>query len=410
MNTRAFFRKWLRDVAADQTVEGGIAHVVPDILTGMVSEDWGPPGTADNTTHSATAWADVITVMPWTMYKMFGDKAILEERYENMKGWVDFMRNHSKDYIWRFGLQFGDWVALDAEEGSYLGATPNDVTCTAYFAYSTQIVANVAKILGNNEDANFYTSEYKHIVEKFQSEFFDTNGEMNVQTQTAHILALYFDLAPVAFRGKTIENLKKLLDKEGGHLVTGFVGTPYFCHALSDFGAVDEAYDLFLKEDFPSWLYQVKQGATTIWEHWDGKRPDGKMWSPDMNSFNHYAYGAVGEWMYKTVAGIQPDEANPGFKHFYIRPRFGKRLDFATASFESIHGDIKVHWELSSNEGKLQIEVPANTTATVELEDVSKVVGAGENSALIQNGKTDKNRAYIANVGSGIYEWYFNIS
>ena len=155
------------------------------------------------------------------------------------------------------------------------------------------------------------------------------------RTQTAHILALYFDLLPESGKAGTIEGLKRLLAKENGHLVTGFVGTPYFCHALSQNGCVKEAYDLLLKEDFPSWLYQVKMGATTIWEHWDGIKPDKTMWSPDMNSFNHYAYGAIGEWMYRVIAGIEIDEKEPGYRHIIFAPKTGGNLTWAQGSYES---------------------------------------------------------------------------
>ena len=261
-------------------------------------------------------------------------------RYQSMKGWIDFMKDHSVDYIWNYKLQFGDWVALDAEEGSYFGATPNDLTCTAYFAYSTQLFVKIAEILGRTEDVKAYSELHKKIVEKFQKTFFDRNGVMTAQTQTAHIVALYFGLVPEKYREKTVNGLLKLLDKEDGHLVTGFVGTPYFCHALSQNGHVKEAYDLLLKDDFPSWLYQVKMGATTVWEHWDGIKPDGTMWSPDMNSFNHYAYGAIGEWMVRVAAGIEIDEKKPGYKHTVIYPRFGGNLGWLKAEYKSVYGPV----------------------------------------------------------------------
>ena len=333
MNTYTFYKKWLHDLEVDQTPEGGVPHVVPNIEEGRTDGNWllrqGP--------HSAAAWADAAIINPWTMYLMYGDKDILKKQYNSMKGWIDFMRAHAVDYIWNYKLQFGDWVALDAEEGSYFGATPNDLTCTAYYAYSTGLFVQMAKALGKEDVAAEYEELYHKIVKKFQETFFDAEGNMTAQTQTAHIVALYFQLTPEKYITKTVEGLKRLLDKENGHLVTGFVGTPYFCHALSQNHALKEAYDLLLKEDFPSWLYQVKKGATTIWEHWDGMKDDGSMWSADMNSFNHYAYGAIGEWMYRAMAGIEADPEHPGFKHAILYPRIGEmciRDRFTPVEFE----------------------------------------------------------------------------
>ncbi|MDE7045660.1 MAG: alpha-L-rhamnosidase, partial [Acetatifactor sp.] len=365
---------WLRDVAADQTAEGGVPHVVPDIISGKEENDW----LLSQGTHSAAAWADVAVINPWTLYLVFGDREILEEQYDSMRKWIDFMREHSTDYIWNYRLQFGDWVALDAEEGSYFGATPNDLTCTAYFAYSTGLFAKIAGILGREEDAASYHGLYERIVEKFRETFFREDGVMTAQTQTAHILALHFDLVPEAFREKTAARLAELLEKENGHLVTGFVGTPYFCHALSRNGYEKEAYELLLKEDFPSWLYQVKMGATTVWEHWDGMKPDGTMWSPDMNSFNHYAYGAVGDWLYRVVLGMEIDEKDPGYHHSIISPQTGDAFDFAEGTYESIYGSLKVRWEKAEGgeARRLRITVPHNTAAEIRLEKGAEQIRA----------------------------------
>lgn len=318
MNTYTFYKKWLRDVEADQTPEGGVSHVVPNI-----------------------------------------------------------------------------------EEGSYFGATPNDLTCTAYYAYSTGIFAKMARVLGKEETAREYEELYSHIAEKFQRTFFKDDGTMTAQTQTAHIVALYFKLVPQAYVKKTVKGLKRLLDKENGHLVTGFVGTPYFCHALSQNGCVKEAYDLLLKEDFPSWLYQVKMGATTVWEHWDGIKPDGSMWSPDMNSFNHYAYGAIGEWMYRVMAGIETDEACTGFKHAVFYPRIGGGLQFVDGTYHSIYGEEGVRWETEDDKVILTVRIPANTTASVRLDEAEEVLEA-DSLSFVQ-----KNSYMEAEAGSGTYRILF---
>lgn len=391
MNADVFFTKWLADVAADQTLEGGVPHVVPDLISGKEHDDW----LLSQGTHSAAAWADVAVINPWTMYLLYGDKEILKRQYESMRKWILFMKNHAEDDIWNYKLQFGDWVALDAEEGSYFGATPNDLTCTAYYAYSTGLFAKIAGILGRREDAEEFRILHQRIVEKFQNTFFTADGAMTAQTQTAHIIALYFKLVPEKYREKTAGRLAELLSEREGHLVTGFVGTPYFCHALSQNGYVKEAYELLLKEDFPSWLYQVKMGATTVWEHWDGKKPDGTMWSPDMNSFNHYAYGAVGDWLYRVVLGIEADENEPGYRHAILSPQTGEAFTYAQGSFKSVYGEIKVHWEKADGRTRLFIQVPVNTRATVILEEGATDVKSRELTFVRKDGR------YRAECGSG---------
>ena len=326
---------------------------------------------------------------------------ILKKQYNSMKGWIDFMRAHAVDYIWNYKLQFGDWVALDAEEGSYFGATPNDLTCTAYYAYSTGLFVKMAHALGKEDVAAEYEELYHKIVKKFQETFFDAEGNMTAQTQTAHIVALYFQLTPEKYITKTVEGLKRLLDKENGHLVTGFVGTPYFCHALSQNHALKEAYDLLLKEDFPSWLYQVKKGATTIWEHWDGMKDDGSMWSADMNSFNHYAYGAIGEWMYRAMAGIEADPEHPSFKHAILYPRIGGNLKYTAGKYHSIYGDVGVKWEVQGKQITLTVQIPVNTTAEIRLDKAKAVL---ESDGLTFTREADY---MAAEAGSGTYHIAF---
>lgn len=221
---------------------------------------------------------------------------------------------------------------------------------------------------------------------------------MNVQTQTGHIVSLYFGLVPEQFKETVVEGLKKLLEKEDGHLVTGFVGTPYFCHALSENGCVKEAYELLLKDDFPSWLYQVKMGATTVWEHWDGMKPDGTMWSPDMNSFNHYAYGAVGEWMYRVCAGIEIDDENPGYKRIIFQPHIGGGFSYAEGTFESIYGMIRSHWSVDGEMITMEFTVPVNTTAVIYPDQCQEMIAADGLTFAEKEGK------YQATAGSGSYK------
>lgn len=402
MNTYLFFEKWLVDVKEDQTPEGGVPHVVPDIISPGVKKvkDW----LLSQGTHSAAAWADVAVLNPWNMYLTFGDKQILIDQYESMKMWIQFMEKHADGIIWNYKLQFGDWVALDAEEGSYYGATPNDLTCTAYYAYSTEIFAKIAGILGKMEDATYFDKLKQKIKEGFVEHFFDPDTKgMKVQTQTAHIIALYFGLTPEEYKEQTINELLDLLAKENGHLVTGFVGTPYFTHVLSQNEHLKKAYELLLKDDFPSWLYQVKQGATTVWEHWDGIKPDGSMWSPDMNSLNHYAYGAIGEWMYRVITGIEIDELHPGYEHAVIYPRPGGNLTEAEGIYESQYGRLSCGWKIENDSMTVNCVIPTNTTVDIRLDGIESIVNVDKIEYIL------KNDVFCAKAGSGEYKLQLKI-
>ena len=402
MDTDLFYRKWLRDVAAEQTPEGGVPHVVPDVWTGKNVEG----KIFERGTHSAAGWADAAVIIPWTLYLMYGDQAVIEEQYDSMKAWIDFMTAHAEDHVWEYKMQFGDWVALDAEEGSYYGATPLDLTNMAYYAYSTGLFAKMAAIAGRSDDAKKYGTLYEKIKAAYQKHYFTEEGRLVVQTQTAQILTLAFDLAPDRYRGNVIDDLLCLLKKEDGHLVTGFMGTPYFCQTLSDNGHTKEAYELLLKEDFPSWLYQVKQGATTVWEHWDGIKPDGTMWSPAMNSFNHYAYGAVGEWLYRSLAGIDCTEEREGFEKVVLFPHIGGNMDFAEAVYESIYGRIVSRWERQADAIRYHFEIPCNTTAEVKLsaKDIKKSDGL-----IFEEKEIKGEKLFQAQAGSGNYTIEFCI-
>ena len=398
MDVYPFYRKWLADVRADQTPEGGVSHVVPDTITPLAGtvEDW----LLKQGSHSASGWADAIVICPWTLYLAYGDRQILEENYDAMCRWIGFMRDHAVDNIWSYMLQFGDWVALDAEPGSYFGATPTELTCAAYYALSTGIVARTARILGRDADAAEYEALRRSIGDSFRRHFFTPEGDMTARTQTAHILALCFDLVPEKWREKTAAALARLLEQENGHLVTGFMGTTFFTRALADNGYRAEAYDLLLKEDFPSWLYQVKMGATTVWEHWDGIRPDGTMWSPDMNSFNHYAYGSIGEWLFRSTLGIDADPEAPGYRHALLRPRPDRRLGYAQGSVETPYGAVSTGWRYAGDRLLLTVKLPANTTATLELRDFDEVLGADGVAFEAQNG------ALRAELGAGAYQFW----
>ncbi len=357
-DTAAFYTKWLKDIALDQEDDGAVPYVIPNVLSHQTRK-----GEA-----ASAGWADVAVIIPWVVYQSYGDKRILEEQYPSMKAWVEYMRRQAGEkYLWSNGYSFGDWLAFATTRSDYPGATTDkDLIQTTYFARSTALLAKTADVLGNKEDAADYTSLEEKIKSAFQKESVTPNGRLSSNTQTAYALALEFDLLPEAQRAAAAARLAADVNKFG-HLTTGFLGTPVLCQALSDYGYLDLAYMLLNRTEYPSWLYPVTKGATTIWERWDGIKPDGTFQDPDMNSFNHYAYGAIGEWMYRVVAGIELDEAHPGYKHILIQPQPGGGLTFANASIESMYGRVASGWKIASDKFTLTVEVPPNTTATVRL-------------------------------------------
>ncbi|MGG6311504.1 family 78 glycoside hydrolase catalytic domain [Paenibacillus macerans] len=355
MNVVPFFEKWLKDLAADQEADGRVPHVIPDI-----------PAAG----YGSAAWGDASVICPWTLYQCYGDYRVLETQYPSMKAWVEYIRAQGEsEFLWNTGFHYGDWLGLDAKENSCVGATPKDLIATAFYAYSAELLAQSAAVLGKNEDAEAYEALHGNIVRAFRQEFVTPNGRVASTTQTAYVLALMFDLLEEKDRPRTVGMLAEHIEENGVHPTTGFVGTPYLCLVLSRFGYTDLAYRLVLQKEYPSWLYTVIQGATTIWEHWDGIKQDGSFWSDDMNSFNHYAYGAIGDWLYRFAGGI--DLLEPGYKKLRIQPQIGGPFSWAEASLDSVYGTIKVAWRKrkdgSRNGGawELDVTIPANTTAEV---------------------------------------------
>jgi len=397
MDTAPFYRKWLRDLAADQLPDGGVPFVVPDVLATVAQRE-----KKFKNHHSATGWGDAAVILPWTMWICYGDKKVLEEQYPSMKAWVDCIHGHTGDgLIWNTGFHFGDWVALDAKEGSYFGATPNDLTATAFFAHSTRLLADTAAVLGKSVDEKHYRSLHEAIVAAFQEEFLTPRGRLAARTQTAHILALQFDLVQASTKPRTIATLLSLLEENDGHLVTGFLGTPYFCEALSGNGQTQAAWNLLLKEDFPSWLYQVKAGATTIWEHWDGLKPDGTMWSAQMNSFNHYAYGSIGEWLYRVAAGLDFDPSAPAGQLLVFHPHPGGGLTHARAACRTPLGRTSIAWKIEDGHMSIEVEVPPNATARLVLP--FEVTGVPGQATSFGSGKHrfSYEVAYLSNLTPG---------
>ena len=336
-NVAGFFTKWTRDLEDAQYPDGAYPAVAhnPDVWS---IGDGGP------------AWADAGVICPWTIYQCYGDAGLLEARYASMQRFIEFLvrtsRNGLRCYAEYTGWSgFGDWLALDGSDGRE-GGTSKELIGTAFFAYSSSLLAKIARILGKGADAEHYDSLSAQAREAFVNRFVNADGTIVGGTQTAYVLALHFDLLPQNLRGPAVAELERAISQRDNHLSTGFVGTPYINLVLSGMGRSETAYALLKQTTWPSWLYSVTQGATTIWERWDGWTHDKGFQDPSMNSYNHYAYGAVGAWMYATIGGIDLDPQQPGYKHISMRPQPGGGLTNASASLDSMYGMIKSVWAL----------------------------------------------------------------
>ncbi len=357
-DTKKFYTKWLGDLMADQRSTGAVPSVIPDVFHGP----------KNIRIKSSTAWGDAATVCPWQLYRHYGDLDLLRTHFGTMKRWVDYMTSiTTTPYLWT-GYQtltdrvfnpehYGDWLGLDAPEGSYTGSSRKDLIASAFYAYSTELVIRAGHAL--HEDVSDYETLYENIVAAFRAAY-----DGDYRTQTEHVLALHFHLT--ADPEATAAGLAQLIRDNGDRLTTGFVGTPYLLYALSDNGYPDLAYSLLLQEQFPSWLFSVNQGATTIWEHWDGQKADGSFWSPDMNSFNHYAYGSVAGWVFETAAGITPCEELPGFARIRVVPRPDARLGWLDVSLETAFGTVVSRWFCENGRVRYEITVPVASEIVID--------------------------------------------
>ncbi|HEX7960804.1 MAG TPA: glycoside hydrolase family 78 protein [Terriglobales bacterium] len=403
MDVAGFFTKWLRDMAADQRPNGIVPQVIPD-TTG-----------ADQTPRAAAGWSDAAVIIPWTIYLTYGDKRILEQQYPSMVKWVEYERQRAGDsLIWKNDFQYGDWLAYASPSGEarfYPGAsTGSDLIATAFFANSTDLLQRTATVLGKKDDASKYSELLAKIKAAFRREFVTDSGRVGENTQTAYVLALAFDLLPEESRPVAARRLADDV-RQRKHITTGFLGTPFLCSVLTRYGYLDEAYMLLNNERYPGWLYPVRQGATTIWERWDGIKPDGSFPSAEMNSFNHYAYGSIGDWMYRVVAGIEVDPAAPGYKHILIQPQPGGGLTSVAVSHLTPYGKVSSSWQLTAGSFSLTVDIPPNTTATVRLPhaQLAQLRESGEpiSGANGINGARQDGEAVVLDAGSGTYRFSF---
>ena len=372
-----FFEKWLGDMALEQRADGAVFGTVPDCMP-------------THPTRISAAWGDAACIVPWQMYLAYGNKKNLKKSFPMMKKWVEYMHSTGpEEFLWLTGRHYGDWLAMDAGGDMYIGATSADLIGSAFFAHSTGLVIKAGEVLG--EDVEYFKELRKNVVKRFREYFMENglpkdiifpltemrNGRLSTSgagdavrkgmTQTAIVLILHFGLCTDEERPALVSKLAELIADFDGRMTVGFVGAPYILHALSDNGRTDLAYKLLFEERNPSWLYSVTHGATTIWEHWNGIKEDGSFWSKNMNSFNHYAYGSVYDWIFGVSAGIKTVEDAPAYKKVAIAPHPCKELGYIDASIESRNGFIRSAWYYKDDVVYYEVEIPEGVTANLTL-------------------------------------------
>jgi len=393
----AFFTKWMQDVVDAQSKAGAFPDFAPRLndkqLMGF---------------EAAPAWGDAGIIIPWTQYRVYGDTRIISAHWDAMERWMDFLLKANPNLIRRKKVNnnYGDWLSIKAD-------TPKDLLATAYWAYDAWLMSKMAEVIHRKEDAGRYDTLFRDIRSAFQKAFVSSDGHVKGETQTAYLLALSMDLIPPELRDEAAAHLVDDIRGRDTHLSTGFVGCGFINPVLTEMGYKDIAYQLLLNETFPSWGYSIKHGATTIWERWDGWTEDKGFQDPGMNSFNHYAFGAIGEWLYRFVAGIDLDPGVPGFKKIRIRPYPSDDLEYARAEYQSIHGKIISGWTRQGGEMTMDVTIPPNTTATVfvPFSDVSKINEDGkrvEDSEGVRFLRTEEGRV-VFEVESGRYTFVFPI-
>ena len=369
-----FFKKWLGDLALEQHKSGAVIGIVPNCFP-------------ENTTRISAAWGDAACIVPWQIYLSYGNEDILKKNFKTMKKWVDYIHSAGpEEYLWLGGNHYGDWLAMDAGGDSYLGATSTDFIASAFFAYSTSLLIKAGEIIG--KDMSEYKTLHKNILKAFRNYFME-NGMPKESfplaeydsyparyrgdcfgkgiTQTSLTLILHFGLCTDNERPALVNKLVDLIHQNGDRMTTGFVGTPYLLHALSDNGHSDLAYTLLMQEENPSWLYSVCHGATTMWEHWNSLKEDGSFWDTAMNSFNHYAYGAVFDWIFGVACGISTVETAPAYKEITLCPHPSKALGYAKTSIDSRNGRITSHWYYKGDSVYYEFYIPEGVIAHLTL-------------------------------------------
>lgn len=391
MDVAGFFTKWLIDIADAQGPDGAFTDVAPSLVYTRFLPN--PP-------RGAPGWGDAGVIIPWRMYQRYGDRDALQHHYAGMARWIDFIESRNPDYIRNEGVHsnWGDWLCL----GAY---TPKNVVATAYWAYIADVMAKAAKVLGRRQDEARFKAMFRDIRDAFQKAFVSTDVTIEGDTQTAYLFALDFNLLREDQRERAFAHLLRAIEAAGGHLQTGIHGIRHICPVLSESGAVEKAYDLLLKDTYPSWGFSIRNGATTIWERWDGWTPEHGFQSVNMNSLNHYALGAIGEWLYARVAGIDLDDADPAFRRIRLRPLPTKKLGWCKASYDSHFGRIASEWRCDGDDVEWRASIPANCDAVVSLPASPQRIRI-DGKPLMEHGDievTSEGRFCSFNLGSGEY-------
>ncbi|MEQ1769203.1 MAG: family 78 glycoside hydrolase catalytic domain [Devosia sp.] len=356
--------KWLRDVMADQRPDGGIAHVSPDPFKSLPALGF----------YGSTGWGDAICVVPWVLYQHYGDRDILAETFQAMIRWNDFVWSISDAPIVRppadwaaRGFTFGDWLQPQGDFAKPYPTMGDDAAATIYLYISSTITAQVAEVLGDKAQAKRLSDRAETVKKAFQKEFITGTGRIGYDDQSTYALSFLWDLIPAEHVEAAKKYFKATIARSHGRIGTGFIGTPALLPALVKIGEPDLAASVFLQEEVPGWLYQVKTGATTIWERWDAIQADGSIFDPQMNSYNHYAYGAVCQWLFEGVAGFRPDAEQPGFKHIIFEPTIIPSLSPVAATHDSAAGRIEAKWRVEGDKVTYEVVVPEGATGTFVL-------------------------------------------
>jgi alpha-L-rhamnosidase len=379
------------DVEDAQSPEGAFPDVAPLLKgSGLIDLRWGAP-----------AWGDAGVIVPWTIYRTYDDTRIVERHYDAMVRWMDYVHEGNPDLIRknRMGNNYGDWLSPRGDH------TPKHLLATTYWAYDARLMAEMAEATGRHDDAKEYSELHERIKAAFNEAYVSPDGKILGDTQTCYLLALHMGLLPEELRSTAADHLVRTIEREDWHLSTGFAGVGYLCPVLTEAGYTDVAYRLLNNETYPSWGYTIKNGATTIWERWDGWTEEHGFQSPNMNSFNHYSLGSVGEWLYRYVAGI--DLGAPGYGHIVIRPRPGGGLTHARGEYDSVRGRISSAWKIEGDRFELEVAIPPNTTATVHVPVADGVSEGGKPVEEVEDVKFISAGAgeTVLAVGSGRYEF-----
>ncbi|MEW6744733.1 MAG: glycoside hydrolase family 78 protein [Planctomycetota bacterium] len=402
MDMAAFFTKWVRDVRDAQTAEGRYPDFAPQPFP-----DW--------SSYGVPGWADAGVVVPWRAYVNYNDSRLLAEHYNSARRWIDVVHRDNPEGLWRNARanDYGDWLNGDTlirdgwpRSGAEL---PKEIFATLFFAHSTELVSKIAGVLGKSDEEKRLVALRREIESAFNRAYVDEQARIQGDTQAGYALALHFGLLPEERQAAAFEHLVGAIERYNGHLSTGFHSTQPMMHELTQRGRNDLAYQLLCNRTFPSWGYTIENGATTIWERWDGFVAGRGFQDPGMNSFNHYALGSVGEWIYRTILGINPDESHPAYEHIIIHPRPGGELTWARGSYHSIRGEIGVDWRLEDGKLVLLVTIPPNTTATVSIptRDPATVTEGGRPVAECEGitASEPADGAAVYRVGSGRYEF-----